>query len=94
MNAKAAIGLATGLITIIVALFALDERYLHVVAFDAIASDMQQQQRTDYLELKLEIARERVRYLANKDTLSADEREELEFQRDLVKKLQSKLEAE
>lgn len=87
MTLTKAAGLVGSIGVLIGALFAIDTRYLHAV----YAAEAEQKQEANYAQLKLEIYRERIARLNAKPQLTPDERDELEWTRELVKKLQLEL---
>lgn len=73
--------------TLIGAFLTIDGRYFH----SAQAAEAEQKQEANYAKLQLEIYREKIARLNAKPVLTSDEKDELEFTRELVKKLQLEL---
>lgn len=84
---KQAAGVVASIGALIGAFLAVDGRYFHT----AQAAEAEQKQEANYAKLQLEIYREKIARLNAKPTLTSDEKDELEFTRELVKKLQLEL---
>ncbi|MGC3959579.1 MAG: hypothetical protein QM813_17015 [Verrucomicrobiota bacterium] len=89
MNLKTLSGIVSALTILIGTAFFIDARYYHTVEAAESKSDTVKQIKQTESELKIEIYRQKIAFLNSKAKLSADERDELEFTRKIVERLQS-----